>query len=193
MAKQSISRLGCGLMSLALVGCAASSHITPPKRSVNEQLLLDQSLEQGLTNASIPIPPGKTVALEVVGLTEDKDFVQAAFTHWLAQQGYPMPGNKKEEYLLRVMVHAFGTNVNNKFVGVPPISGGLFPIALPELALYKYQVQNAFTRFSMDIYDSASGRLLSSTPNCEGYTYLKDSTVFFGVTSKSSNLNPPVP
>lgn len=190
---QTIFRLGGGLLVLVLAGCSVKNQLTPPTRTVNEQLLLDQSLEQSLANASLPIPPGKSVGVEVVGLTADKDFVQAGVISWLAHQGFRVPADKQEDYLLRVRLHAFGTNVNDRFVGIPPVTGSLFPIALPELALYKHQDQAAVTRFKMEIYERASGRLLLSTPTYEGYTYLRDATMLFAFSRSSSNLSSPPP
>jgi hypothetical protein len=42
----------------------------------------------------------------------------------------------------------------------------------------------------MDIYDRASGRLLMTTPNYEGFAYLRDSTVLLAIPRRSTNLNP---
>ena len=91
------------------------------------------------------------------------------------------------------MIHSFGTNSNGFFFGIPPIQAGLFPISVPELAFFKQSTQGGFTRFSIDIYDRASGTLLASTPPYEGYTYVKGSTALFFITFGSSNLSPGVP
>lgn len=185
--------LGCGLLALALAGCATKTHVTPPTRSVTEQLLLDQTLEQTLNNASLPMRPGRSVAVEVAGLTGDADFVKAAVTRWLARKGFRVPEDKAEDYVLKVMVHAFGTNVSDRFVGIPPISAWLFPLALPELALYKHDDQAAVANFSMDLYERANGKLALSTPTYEGYAYLRDATMLFGIKQNSTNLESSVP
>ena len=177
-------------LSVLQYGCAVQSHITPPTRSVNEQILLDQSLERSLAGTRLPLVSGKSVGVEINGLTGDKEFIQSALVAWLARQGYRVPGDKQEDYLLRVMVHSFGTNVKDSFFGVPPISGGLFPIALPQLALYKHQEQRALTRLSADLYERKEGRLLTSMSPFEGQTYLRDSTYLFGIKKASSNLSP---
>jgi len=193
MSTRNITSLACGLMSLAMMtGCAIKTHLTPPARTVTEQLLLDQSLAHSLANATLPLPPGRTVALDVVGLTPDKDFVHAGVVRWLAQQGLSVPKSLGETYVLRVMIHAFGTNLDESFAGMPPIQGGLFPIATPELALFKTENQNALTRLSMDLYERSSGRLLMTTPMYEGYAYMKDSTLLFGIPHYTTNLNPGV-
>ncbi len=180
-----------------LAGCSTSSRLTDTPRTANEQLILDQSLAQTLAHARINIPSGATVAIETAGLSPDtvpdKAFVQAGITRWLGRQGIRIPGDKQEQYLLRVMIHAFGTNSSDFFFGIPPIEGGLFPISVPELALFKQATQSGFTRFTIDIYERATGRYLASTPTYEGYTYLIGSTALFFITFSRSNLNPAAP
>ncbi len=186
-----------GLGVLSLTACTTSGRLTDTPRTVNEQLILDQSLAQTLAHARVPIPAGRTVAIETAGLSPDtvpdKEFVQAGITRWLGRQGLRIPGDKQEQYLLRVMIHAFGTNSNDFFFGIPPIQAGLFPIALPELAFYKQSTQSGFARFTIDIYERASGKFLASTPTYEGHTFVKGATALFFITFGSSNLNPGAP
>jgi hypothetical protein len=197
MIRRSFAMFGFGLSAVSLVGCTVTGRSTDTPRTANEQLILDQSLEQSLAHARIPIPPDMTVAVETVGLSPDtvpdKGFVQAGIERWLGRQGLRIPHDKQETYLLRVMIHAFGTNTRGFFLGIPPVQGGLFPISLPELAIFKSENQSGFTRFSIDIYERSSGRFLMSTPTHEGYTYAKGSTALFFITFGSSNLNPPAP
>jgi hypothetical protein len=197
MIRRSFAMFGFGLSALSLIGCTVTGRSTDTPRTANEQLILDQSLEQSLAHARIPIPPDMTVAVETVGLSPDtvpdKGFVQAGIERWLGRQGLRIPHDKQETYLLRVMIHAFGTNTRGFFLGIPPVQGGLFPISLPELAIFKSENQSGFTRFSIDIYERSSGRFLMSTPTYEGYTYAKGSTALFFITFGSSNLNPPAP
>ncbi|CAL1239482.1 hypothetical protein [Candidatus Methylocalor cossyra] len=178
---------------MVVAGCSTKTLVTPPARTLNDQLLLDQALEQSLANARLPIPADKSVAVEIAGLTADKDFIQAAVVRWLARQGLRVPADKQEDYLLRVRVHAFGTNLNDIFVGIPPVSAGLFPISLPELALYKDQDELAVARFSADLFQRKTGRLLASTPVYEGYSELEDGTLLFVFSRRTSNLDPPAP
>lgn len=197
MSLRHLARACVGLGLLSLTGCTTSGRLTDTPRTATEQLILDQSLAQTVAHARINIPAGRTVAIETYGLSPDtvpdKAFVQAGITRWLGRQGLRIPGDKNEQYLLRVMIHAFGTNSNDFFFGIPPIQASLFPISLPELAFYKSSTQSGFTRFTIDIYERATGRYLSSTPTYEGYTYVKGATALFFITFGSSNLNPGVP
>jgi hypothetical protein len=197
MNRRIIAMLGAGLAIMSLAGCTTSGRMTDTPRTATEQLILDQSLAQTVAHARINIPAGRTVAIETFGLSPDtvpdKAFVQAGITRWLGKQGLRIPGDKNEQYLLRVMIHAFGTDSNSFFFGIPPVSGALFPISLPEMAFYKSATQSGFTRFSIDIYERASGKYLASTPNYEGHTFVKGATAFFFITFGSSNLSPGTP
>ena len=125
MIRRSFAMFGIGLSALSLVGCTVTGRSTDTPRTANEQLILDQSLEQSLAHARIPIPPDMTVAVETVGLSPDtvpdKGFVQAGIERWLGRQGLRIPHDKQETYLLRVMIHAFGTNTRGFFLGIPPV------------------------------------------------------------------------
>jgi hypothetical protein len=146
-------------------------------------MLLTQSLQRGLTDAVLPIPPGQTIAVETVGLTADQAFVTAVIEKWLSHQGLNLPKDGKESLLAKVTLEAFGTLQDQTFFGVPQISGGLIPIAVPELAFYKALRQRSLARFSIDFIDKKTGRLVRSTPVYEGdafyhqYTYFLLSTI----------------
>ncbi|MGY6217523.1 hypothetical protein ACW73L_20395 [Methylolobus aquaticus] len=197
MIRRSLALLSVAVGVASLSGCTTSGRMTDTPRTATEQLILDQSLAQTVAHARINIPAGRSVAIETYGLSPDtvpdKAFVQAGITRWLGKQGLRIPGDKNEQYLLRVMIHAFGTNSNEFFFGIPPVTGSLFPISLPEMAFYKSSTQSAFTRFTIDIYERASGKYLASTPTYEGHTYVRGATAFFFITFGSSNLSPGVP
>jgi hypothetical protein len=84
MFRRSITLVSMGLSALSLIGCTTSARLTDTPRTATEQLILDQSLAQTLAHARIPIPAGRTVALEMAGLSPDtvpdKAFVQAGIT-----------------------------------------------------------------------------------------------------------------
>ena len=43
---------------------------------------------------------------------------------------------------------------------MPSVQSVLIPFSLPELTLYNAQVQSVYMRYSIDLYDAASGRLI---------------------------------
>ncbi|MGH7183666.1 MAG: hypothetical protein ACREJN_17055 [Nitrospiraceae bacterium] len=181
------------LWSLTLSGCSSIYETTKSARSPNEQLLLTQSLEHGLTDAVLPIPPGQSVAVETVGLTADQAFVTALIEKWLSREGLNLPKDGKESLIARVTLEAFGTLQDQTFFGIPQISGGLLPIAVPELAFYKAQRQRGLARFSIDFIDKKTGRLIRSTPRYEGDAFYNQFTVLFGLNYRKTDLLPPPP
>jgi len=191
--------IGCALFlivvlwSLILAGCSSVYETTKTARSPNEQLLLAQSLERGLIDAVLPIQPGQSVAVETVGLTADQAFVTARIEKWLSQEGLNLPKDGKESLIARVTLDAFGTLQDLTFVGIPQISGGLIPIAIPELAFYKAQRQRGLARLSIDFIEKKTGRLIRSTPLYEGDAFYNQYTVLFAINYRDTDLLPPPP
>ena len=181
------------LWSLILSGCSSVYETTKSQRSPNEQLLLAQSLKRGLIDAVLPIPPGQSVAVETVGLTADQAFVTALIEKWLTREGLNLPKDGKESLIARVTLDALGTLQDTTFFGIPQISGGLLPIAVPELAFYKAQRQRGLARFSIDFIDKKTGRLIRSTPLYEGDAFYYQFTVLLAINYRDTDLLPPPP
>jgi hypothetical protein len=192
-------RSGCAwflavvMCGLGLSGCSSTHEITKTARSPTEQLLLTQSLQRGLVDAVLPIPPGQTIAVETVGLTADQAFVTAVIEKWLSHQGLNLPKDGKESLMAKVTLEAFGTLQDLTFFGVPPISSGLIPIAVPELAFYKAARQQSLARFSIDFIDKKTGRLVRSTPVYEGDAFYHQYTIFLAFNYRDTDLLPPPP
>jgi hypothetical protein len=192
-------RVGCAaflivtLSSLILSGCSSTYETTKSPRSPIEQLLLTQSLKRGLIDAVLPIQPGQSVAVETVGLTADQAFVTALIEKWLGREGLNLPKDGKESLIARITLDAFGTLQSQTFFGIPQISGGLLPIAVPELAFYKANRQQSMVRFSIDFIDKKTGRLVRSTPLYEGDAFYNNFTVFLAFNFRDTDLLPPPP
>jgi hypothetical protein len=185
--------LAVAMCGLILSSCSSTHEATKTARTPTEQLLLTQSVQRGLTDAVLPIPPGQTIAVETVGLTADQAFVTALIEKWLSHEGLNLPKDGKESLVARVMLEAFGTLQDLTFFGVPPISGGLVPIAVPELAFYKAARQQGLARFSIDFIDKKTGRLIRSTPVYEGDAFFNQFTIFLAFNFRETDLLPPPP
>ena len=185
--------LTLSMWGLILSGCSSTYETTKTARSPTEQLLLTQSLKRGLIDAVLPIPPGQSVAVETVGLTGDQAFVTALIEKWLSREGLNLPKDGKESLIARVTLDAFGTLQDITFFGIPQISGGLLPIAVPELAFYKAQRQRGLARFSIDFIKKKTGRLIRSTPLYEGDAFYHQFTMLFAINYRDTDLLPPPP
>lgn len=191
------ARLACCVFAaLLLVGCSLTYETTKSPRSPVEQLLLVQSLQRGLIDAVPPVSAGQSIGIEAVGLfglTADQTVVISQVEKWLGREGFLLPKDGKETLVARVAIEAFGTLQDGTFVGIPPISGGLFPIALPELALYKAARQRGLSRFSIDFVERKTGRLIRSTTVHEGDAFYNTYTFLFAFNLTTTDLLPPPP
>jgi hypothetical protein len=71
---------------------------------------------------------------------------------------------------------------------MPPVQGGLLPISLPQLTLYLQQQQRGYMRYSVDIYETTTGRFVRSTPWYLGTAYYDQYTVLFFMHFKRTDL-----
>lgn len=183
------------IVGTSLSSCSATRDQTVSPRGAMEQLLLNLSLERSLYNLRVPLLEGATVALETEGLPPDQGYVKTLVAERLALEGAQIRENKAEaQYLVKVIVDSLGTEQALSFVGLPEITAGLFPISVPELALYKEQLQRGYARWSLAIYDPASGALKESVPWHAGSAYYNYYTVLFWFTFSATDLIlPPTP
>ncbi len=160
-----------------------------------EQLLLGRSLERSLYDLHVPILEGASVFIETEGLPPDQGYVKALVAEQLGILDAQIRENKAEaQYLVKVIVHALGTEQAGSLFGMPEVQAGFFPIALPELALYKEQLQSGYARLSLAIYETSTGALKLSVPWRAGSAYYNMFTVFFWFTFPATDLIlPPTP
>jgi len=182
------------LLVFSLWGCSRTYETTKSPRSPVEQLLLTQSLQRGLIDAVPPVHPGQSIGIEAVGLfglTADQAVVVSQVERWLARDGFLVPKDGKETLVARVAIEAFGTLQDGSFFGIPPISGGIIPISLPELAFYKADRQRGHARFSIDFIDRKTGRFVQSTSVHEGDAFYNSYTFLFLFNVSTTDLLPP--
>lgn len=197
----------------AVMGCAISREPTRTPRTAIEELLLSSAVQRSMNALSLPISPVESVAVEVVAFPTDRLLLQDRFVgepnappivptpatglvlvHGLAEGrlgvlGFPLQQSRHQAtYFLRLLVLALGTDQAQTFLGMPAIQSVLLPFALPELTLYKAQHQKAYMRYRIDIYESATGQFIRSTPWYEGSAYFNQYIVFFFITFRSTDL-----
>lgn len=178
------------LMSFGYSGCAGTKQTTNTGRSTWEQLLLSESLHRTLHSATIPLNPGESVSVEAVGLTDDKGFAKELVVQWLREKGLNV-GTEAPKYLIRVILHAFGTEQSDAFVGIPEIQSTVIPFALPELAIYKAVKQRGYTRLRLEVSDKSTGSLIASSPIYEDDVYFNQYVLFFAFGYSSTDVVPP--
>jgi hypothetical protein len=171
---------------LLVSGCAFSRPPSQTVRTATEQLLLSQAIERSLHDLSVPLAEGSTVMIETVGfavpptafLAADLNYARDTVAGRLGRLGLRIhPKNEEPQYLMRVLVQSLGTVQGETFFGIPSVA--VLGFALPELTLYKAQFQSGYMRYSIDVYESATGRFIRSTPWYTGSSYYDQYTVLF--------------
>jgi hypothetical protein len=210
---------GAVVLLIGLAGCVLPREPSRTPRTAIEQLLLSHAAERSLAEVNLPLPVGTQVFVEVTGLARLDSYVGREGTQLgqpSPQQGlmYGPPtdlafvrdvvagrlgrmdfriSNRAEDaaYLVRVIVHALGTEQGESFFGVRSAQVVLLPFALPELPLYSAQYQKAQMRFSMDIFEAGTGRLLRSMPVSIGEAYFNQYTLLFFISFRRTDLTQP--
>lgn len=131
--------------------------------------------------------------MEVAGLTSDQYYVRDAVAGHLARtQGVRIVDMRSEaKYVVHVMVQALGTELDQSFFGMPQVQGGLIPIALPELPLYKFVREIGYVRYALHIYEAATGKLALATPWYTKTAAWRQCTIFIFLTFRTSTLTDP--
>jgi hypothetical protein len=182
---------------LLVSGCAFSRTPSQTVRTATEQLLLSQAIERSLHDLSVPLAEGSTVMIETVGfavpptafIPSDLNYARDTVAGRLGQLGFRIhPKDEESRYIVRVLVQSLGTVQGEAFLGMPPVQSVIVPIALPELTLYKAQRQSVYMRYSIDIYEAATGRFIRSTPWYTGSSYYNQYTFLFLFKYNSTDL-----
>lgn len=188
-----------GLLSVVLLeicllsACGVTRDSSKSPRAATEQLLLSQAVERSLEDVSVPMLKDAEVVMEVAGLTPDQFYVRDAVAGHLARtQGVRIMGFRDQaKYVVRVMIQALGTELDQSFFGMPQVQGGLIPIALPELPLYKFIREVGYVRYALNIYEAVTGRLVLTTPWYTKTAAWRQYTIFIFLTFRTSTLTDP--
>jgi hypothetical protein len=172
------------LILVVLVGCGTVHNMPEPVRpTAVEQFLMAQAVERSLNGENampIPLAYGDTVSLDTSGLTVEQRFFKGVIAGWLGEKGLQIvPDLYDARYRIYILVQALGTEQSVSLFGLPPIESVLLPFALPEIAVFKGQYQSGYTRFRLDIYETATGKFIRSTPWFQGSTYFNEYTLLF--------------
>lgn len=187
-----------GILAFALLtGCGSMNNIpAPTSPTAVQQFLMTQAVERSLYGENtmlIPLAYGDTVSLDTIGVTTEKLFLKSAIGGWLGERGLKIvTESQNARYRVLILVQALGTEQRDSLFGMPEIQGGLLPFALPELALFKKQSQSGYTRFRLDIYETATGKFIRSTPWFQGSTYFNEYTILFFFDFEFTDLIAPL-
>lgn len=179
------------MLLLLLAGCSVTREYSKSPRTSVEQLLLSQALERSLREVALPIPDGVPVLVETTTLTADQRFLEQVVSDRLARSGMLLTKPEEAVYRVRVVTQSFGTEQGTSFFGMPPVQSVLLPFALPELALYKHVHQEGAVRMMLDVFEIATGRLISSSPWYGATTYHDQYTILLFFSFSKTDLRLP--
>ncbi len=185
--------LGC-IFLILFSGCSATQRTTQSARTAVEQLLQSEAISRSLSvhaYDAIPIPEGAKVTLNTTGLSADNAFVGEVVSNWLGERGYFIESPENAQYRINVIVNSLGTEYDEKFFGLPPVTRSVLPIATPELAIYKSQNQLGYVNFYLNVVELPSGRFIHSTSPYMSETFYSNYTVLFALKFNKTDLSTP--
>lgn len=170
-------------------GCTAKRTLSQPPRTAIEQRLLAGSIERAAISLEGPDFENTGVFVEVTGFTQDAFYAREAMASELQTRGATIvtdPG--KADYIVKVLIKAFGIDRSDRFLGIPQMSSFLLPV--PELTLFNWIKQKGISRLSVAVVDRRTGRLLGRTEKLNGETVFNRVTIF-PVSFETSDFNEP--
>jgi hypothetical protein len=180
--------------ALLVVGCAMpTSRPTIPYTPI-EQLLISEAIARGMTDLSLDLSAtGSSLYLDKTGLTADHPFMADVVEGWLGRLGFHIESNPQDsDFTVRLIVQSIGTSQKIRLFGMPASNSTLLPISLPELAIYKRNREEGYTRFYFDIFDTKSGEYVRSTRDFEGSVSHTRFTILFVFRFTRSDLPGPI-
>jgi len=191
-----------GLILGALSACAGPTSKSTDPLTPTEQLLFSSAIKKGLKNYDVDVLKGTSITLAASSLRVDQslngDVIHQHMKHvvagWLGQQGVIIREKEKEAtYRVHLIVESIGTTQNMRMLGLPATQATLFPIATPELALYKRVQNEGYVRFYFDIFERESGRFIRSTEPQVGSVTETVYTVLFFINWRNTDMESPPP
>lgn len=158
-----------------------------------EQLLVSKAIKRSAELAKPEISPGTSIILDVTGLTKDQKFMANILAGWLGRKGIVVrPQQEDATIRVRVIIQSLGTRQDIKFFGLPKAQSPFLPITLPELALWKRDKQQGFSRFYLDMFDAETDKFLGTTEPYIGSVTQTSYTVLFFFDWTNTDLDQPL-
>jgi hypothetical protein len=170
-------------------GCAVSTKVTPTERSSIEQQLLTRSLERAIAQIDVRKFTGKTLTVDLYGLTNDRDFAKEFVVTRLQENGARViPDAQKADVQSKFFLSALGVDRSEGLLGVPAFAIPVIGVPIPEIALFKSVRNRGIAEIQMYAFDSRNGKFLSKSP-AVGIAKYDDYTIMIMINFNSTDLN----
>jgi hypothetical protein len=166
----------------SVTGCSTTRRITNTSATGLQQLLTTEAVDRALQKLVWPDFSNRTVYVETGSPAEwgDQFYLNQAVTAHLTNQGAAVTLDPKAaDYVVSVLAGAIGTDQKDVLVGMPPVASYVFPVALPEIAIYKAEDQEGFAKIELVASDAKRGGIVHRSGPAYGHTYVHNRTVLF--------------
>lgn len=172
-----------GILAMsAVMGCGVATQVSQTQRSSIEQRLVVRSLERALDQVGLEKFKGKSVAVDVYGLTADKEFAKELFSVQLREQGASISADAKTtDVRLTLFVHSLGVDRGEKLVGIPAFAAPVANVPVPEIALFKTVRNRGLTELQLYAFDTGSGKLVEVSPVAVGNSKYDEYRILLGI------------
>jgi hypothetical protein len=182
-------RLAAVGLAVLLAGCT-TTRVTVTPRSGIEQLLIVRALERAAADLDVAPLTGRLVALELFGLTADREFARQFVAARLETRGLHIaPDPETAEVTLKLFASAVGVDSSETLVGVPALHVPVVGLPVPEIALFKWARSRGQAEIQLYAYDAATGRFLEQVPTATGRSKFDVFTVLVVVSFTVSDLD----
>lgn len=153
-----------GWVSLMIfaAGCA-STKTSNTARTVQEQLLISNSMDQALNKVDFAAFDGARVFIDEKYLEcVDKNYLVGSVRHRALRSGARLVEKADQaDIIVEVRSGGVGTNMSDMFVGMPELSvPGPLPLSLPEVRLLSKQSQMGIAKIGIVAYDAKTRQML---------------------------------
>lgn len=186
-------KFGMLLAAILATSCSVSTRVTWTQRSSVEQLLLVRSLERALAGIDIERFEGKSMAVDVYGLTADRDFARELMLAHFRKGGVRVSGSPDRADLhLKIFVSALGVDRGEALVGIPAFAAPVVNLPVPEIAFFKRVRSRGRAEIQVFAFEQDSGDFVVKSPAAVGEARYDDYTVLILINFNLNDLDEPL-
>ncbi|MBX6323865.1 MAG: hypothetical protein IRY94_18775 [Rhodospirillaceae bacterium] len=168
-------RAAAVLLAFALGSCTVTRESSPP-RTATEQLLLSAAADRAADGLALAIPAGDRVFVDASDFEAyDGKYAIGAVKDRLLRRGARLVSSRGEaDVVVAVRSGALSIDQERTLVGLPgfgvpvPLAGTL---NIPEVALFKKEVEEGVAKLAATGYDARSGSLVDSVGPVFGFSH----------------------
>lgn len=186
-----------------LAGGCTTVTVTEPPETATEQLLITTAIDNAVANMNVAIPAGTRIFVDTSyfdGVGRDQKvlfpkYAMAAIREKLLRSGGLLAENRQTADMI-VEARTGGQSVdhNSLFVGLPalsiPLPPSFYPVATPELALFKRDRETGVAKLAIVAYRQGTGAYVASSGPSFGSSNHTETTILLVFDRITSDIEP---